>query len=208
MVDPTGLDAEDFFAGAANGVVSGFLLGMGRSQSGNADFQRGQFVADLSMVYFGAGVEAPAGLTVGGGSVLLEGASAGGATPVAVPGAVGGALATAHGVAVAGVALGNAVEYIMAAQGGPNGGPRPPEHQRLVDERRRQRAEHRENASRDAAGHPRSGEGSSRDTNSASEGPSGSRPKGPGGRNRERNRGIDEEHSRVPEGKGGRGAGK
>jgi hypothetical protein len=87
---------------------------------------------------------------------------------------------------------------------GPNGGTRPDEHQDLVNERKDRRDQRRENASRDAAGQPRSGQGS-RDLTNSNKGSSGARPNRQGGRNRERNVGIDEEHSRVAKGAGGRG---
>jgi RHS repeat-associated protein len=84
---------------------------------------------------------------------------------------------------------------------GAGGGARPPAHQQVVEDRLSRRAEHRENRSRDSAGRARSGEGH-RDTESATRGPAGERPRGDTSRNRERNVGIDEEHSMKPKGSG------
>ena len=105
-MDPDGEDWKDILSGIGNAYSSNQFLGLGRSNGGNSDFQKGQAVGDaitvvagLKQMFDGASIIVASGFG--------EVASAGMATPAALPAAVFGTVYGAHGVAAGGTGLKN-----------------------------------------------------------------------------------------------------
>jgi RHS repeat-associated protein len=96
-VDPNGQDAKDIIAGGINAFGSNLVLGAGRSEPLNPDFELGQRIGDVASI--GAGLyETVVGGTVaaGGGALTLTG----GGAAVGVPAAAVGAAVVVQGAAV------------------------------------------------------------------------------------------------------------
>jgi len=96
-VDPDGKDIFDIAFGTINAFGSNLVLGGGRAEPYNSDFQLGQSLGDVASI--GAGLyETVVGGTVGGGGGLLTASVVG--SPVGVPATAVGAGVAAHGVGV------------------------------------------------------------------------------------------------------------
>jgi RHS repeat-associated protein len=139
-VDPDGKDVWDVVNGATNAFGSNFWFGAGR-QTGNSDYELGQFVGDVASIVVGAGeVTGGLGLAAGGATVFTGGAAGtvvtgGGGSPVTVPvAAAGGAAVVGGGVLVvhggttaisggahAGIYLAKKLDDFSGARGGKPG---------------------------------------------------------------------------------------
>jgi RHS repeat-associated protein len=104
-VDPDGKDVWDVVNGAANAFGSNFWFGSGR-QTGNSDYELGQFIGDVASIVVGGGEAAGGlGLAAGGATVFTGGAAGtvvtgGGGSPVTVPVAAAGGVAVVVGGAM------------------------------------------------------------------------------------------------------------
>jgi len=103
-VDADGHDGWDILVGTANAVKSNLSFGLGREESGNADFKMGQKIGDaISMA--GGLLEMAHGssLTVGGLALCSTGAGC----LAGAPAAAAGLAEAAHGISTAGNGLKN-----------------------------------------------------------------------------------------------------
>jgi len=104
LVDPNGEDWKDVAGGFLNAFNTNQILGIGRTESGNSDFRRGQAIGDAVSTIQGA-VEIIAGSGGEGAGLGLDATGVG--AFAGVPLNVASATVITHGVAVGGLGLKN-----------------------------------------------------------------------------------------------------
>ncbi len=120
LVDPDGADTRDKIEGSINAFVSNLLLGAGRQEPRNDDYQKGQVAGDLAASLAGA-----AEADQGAGGVVLSAVCAllsiGTCAPIAVESGAASAGLLVHGAMVTAVAGRNLADGVSQMQGRSNG---------------------------------------------------------------------------------------
>ena len=115
-VDPDGADFRDFVNGLSDALRANFVLGAGRGNGGNGDYQTGQVVGDLVALAMGA-YEFTVGAAAASGGAALCGTGIG--CVAGAPVAAGGAIVAGHGV---GMSVAASSSLMSRASGNESGG--------------------------------------------------------------------------------------